>query len=113
MRADFRKLRNQVMSELKRQCDRDEEVHHVFGRTGRLAACRLFCVRLTRPRGGANHHDHPPEVLKSFRDNMRAEFMEFCRVNYGNRDQTTCWYRCMFAYICPLYEQSPIEDLEP
>ena len=82
MRADFRKLRNEIMAELKAQCARDEEVHHVWGRLGRLAACRLFCVRLTRPRGGANHHDHPPEVLKAFRDTMRPEFLEIGRVNF-------------------------------
>lgn len=107
MRTAFRKLRNQVMGDLKAQCERDEEVHHVFGRAGRLAACRLFCVRLTRPRGGANHHDHPPEVLQEFRDTMREEFLEFCRVNYQNADQCKCWYDCVYSYVCPLYEEAP------
>jgi hypothetical protein len=102
----LRKVTAQVMGELKSRCARGEEVHHVFGkRWPRLKACRLFCVLLMKPRGGASHEDQPPEIKQAFRDDMRDEYNEFLRVNYQNRDQSTCWYACMYHDTCQLWEE--------
>lgn len=107
MRHDMRELRNAVMKELKLRCGAHQQVHHIFGRVGRLQACRYFCVNLGVPEGGANHHDLPPQVLKRLRDENRADFLSFEAANVQNLDPTSCWYRCVYHQVCQLYERAP------
>jgi hypothetical protein len=78
------------------------ELHHIFGRDGRLLACQLFIRRL------AFNHDSETELKELLRQENRREHIIMRTANRANNDMTTCWYsKCWFRSVCPLYEKDP------
>ena len=98
----LREMTAQVMAQIKRDYP-NLELHHIFGRIGRLAACRKLIAPLTpddhRGKGyGAR--------LEGIRDKFRNLYLEIKKANWLNRNQSTCWYRrCDRRKECPLYEE--------
>ena len=110
MKARKRAQLAELMARMHAVCPPGIEVHHIFGRVGRLAACRRFCCYLTVPKGGANHHDHHPSILKGLRDGHREERQKMIEANEHNRDVTTCWWtECIHHKYrtCELAENPP------
>jgi hypothetical protein len=99
-----RELAKAVMAKLKAQTP-DFELHHIFGRTGRLAACARFIVGLTP---GDHRGEGYGARLEKIRDEQRWAWLAMQKANYRNRDQTTCWWEeCDRRKDCPLYEEAP------
>lgn len=96
-------LKNKVMAFLKVYHGREYQIHHVYGRDGRLAACRLFCCPLA-----LEEHDEMgrlgPVIIKVLRRSYRSLYLRMQEGNDQNRDQNTCWWRsCPHIGTCPLY----------
>jgi hypothetical protein len=81
----------------------DMELHHVFGRVGRLEFCPCFMVPLTPDDHRGKGYGARLELL---RDNMRNEFLEMKTANWQNRDLLSCWWKdCKHKEGCVLYEE--------
>lgn len=83
-----------------------DELHHIYGRTGRLLACARFVVPVSR----IEHGD--PATIAALRKWNRAEYLEFQRANRLNRDVTTClWAACPQRIDCALAKRAmEVED---
>jgi len=111
---NMRKLQwHEIAAELKTR-HMGMELHHVFGRTGRMLACRAFIVPLERKPGAANHHDGQTELLVKLRDDRRELLRQMMAANAQNMDPCTCWFSaCVYANeSCPLYRRALVKDRE-
>ena len=105
------KHRNAVMAKLKARCRPGWQIHHIFSRPGRLAACEFFCCEMKVRPGAASHHDKTEKLRSGLRDHFRPMLRMMEKANIQNMSQATCWWQeCAHAFDCPLYENGPSSD---
>ena len=111
--VDVRKLQwREIAAELKARHP-GFELHHVFGRTGRLLACRAFIVPMARLEGAANHHDGQAERVGKMRDDRMDLLRQMAEANKQNMDPASCWFAsCVHSGSCPLYRRACAKDAE-
>lgn len=82
------------------------QLHHVYGKVGRLRYCRLFWFPLTVEE---NTSHQAGSLTRRLRESYRPWFQKFEKANWQNRDDGTCWYvECPMREWCPLQEQPPL-----
>lgn len=100
----------EVMAKLHKAW-KPHQVHHIFGRVGRLAACRALCVPMKKKPGAASHHDGQAELIADFKKLYRFDRDAMRVANRFNRDKTTCWWEsCRHWRTCLLAKKAREED---
>ena len=79
------------------------EVHHIFGRVGRLVACRYFCVPIKKKKGAANHHDGHAELLQKLK-NAYWENKKAMKEKESLETQMDGW-KTLIQQNAPLFER--------
>jgi len=103
VRSDLARLSREVFARWHRP---GHELHHVYGRVGRLSACALFLAPLRR-----KEHQGPgsPQIIRALREEYRKQYLAMMEMNEANRDSSTCWYvDCPRDKqdTCPLYRRA-------
>ena len=88
----------QVAEKLKERFG-NAELHHIFGRRGRLLACERFIVPLRADRHQGKGYG---KLSRKLRDDYREEYREFKDVNEQNMADNECWLTSCPIHGCPL-----------